>query len=216
MPQNQNAHRKRRDNKAKRYLRKWPRRTRELWGLPDTRGFWLRAQPIDGAKTAPCLKTPGANIFRNHPDGMWIFLDPDKGFADVVCFEDCSTRQNLYEKRSTYMPSNHSIVLVCEKDWLEEEIQVKKFAGPRWRAAGTFGNKDSPSPTLDDQLVLPVRFLRVVYSLPTELYRRWRKNKIPAGYEFFCKSNSLGSYWSNPMQEFLRRMSLPSHFYTKK
>jgi hypothetical protein len=199
---------KKHDTAAKKALRKWPQRTSKLWPPPLHRGFWVRAQPIDGQATAPRLFTPGARLFKTQPDGMWVYLAPDEGFCDVVSVEDCTNISNLNDKRSRYIPANHSLLVHCPLKWLLTDVRSGRFYGPRWEAAGTF----SQPPTAP--LVLPVRYLRVLYALNTVNYQNWMANRVPAGYEFFCRHDSLNSYNSQKMQDFLQQMSIGNHFYT--
>jgi len=197
------------DSAAKRVLRRWPTRTRRLW-TPDAPGWWLRAQPVDGQTTCPRFRAPGARLFKTQPDGLWLFLQPDDGYADAIVVEVCQSIQNLNDKRSRYMPATHSLIVECPRTWLLAEISVQRGGRqPRWRAAGTFA--DEPTAPL----VLPVRFLRVLYALPNSIYRTWLLEHVPAGYEYFVPHSSLGSYEAPPMQDFLRRLTISSHSYIR-
>lgn len=196
------------DAEAKAILRHWPARTRDLW-VPDGPGYWLRAQPRTLTAATPHFKSPGSELFTTQPDGLWLYLVPELGFADAVAVEVCGTVQNLNDKRSRYMPSMHSILIDCPLPWLLEDAPVQHgWLIPRWKAAGTFERK----PRRD--LILPVRFLRVLYAIPNAIYRTWSPGHTPSGYEFFCRHSSLDSYHSQGMQEFLRRMTRRAHYFT--
>lgn len=199
------AARKLSDAAAKQILRRWPNRTKKLWRVPDNSGYWLRAQPSDATVRAPRLSAPGARLFTTQPDGLWIYLT--KQYCDVVAIEVCGTIQNLNDKRSRYIPGNHSVVVDCRAEWLQGQIRTARGGlRARWEMVPSFDQEPS------DQ-VLPVRHLRVLYSIPNNEYDRWTPEHVPAGYEFFCPHSSLDSYTSQKMQEFLRQMSIRSHYY---
>jgi hypothetical protein len=159
---------------------KWPTRTSELWAPPVGRGYWIRGQPSSGDQAGPRLSAPGASLFRTQPDALWAYfrnITSDR-FCDVVAVEVCGTVQNLNDKRSRYIPANHSVMLVCKKEWFEEEVKVHKGQQPRWKAAKTFKS----APKLDRSY--PIRHLRILYALPNETYHTWCKaclQTIPPG-----------------------------------
>ena len=78
----------------------------------------------------------------------------------------------------------------------------------RYRAAGSFGTNPQ-----SDRYSIPIRLLRVLYALPNTIYEKWGREHVPTGYEYFCPHSSLGSYGSQKMVDFLKRMSLASSFY---
>lgn len=93
--------------------------------------------------------------------------------------------------------------------WLTEEISTQNGGkSPRWKASGFVSTAPS------DAVVVPVRHLRVLYTLEDTLYKRWIEEHIAAGHEYFCSHSSLGSYKSQKMQSFLRRLDPDAHFYT--
>jgi hypothetical protein len=196
------------DALAKASLKRWPIRTTKLWPPPFDGGFWIRAQPVDGKTTGPQLSSPGAGQFRTQPDGMWLFLCPDCAYADAVCVEACGSPQNLNDKRSRYIPANHSVVVTCRLAWLNDSVRSAGFHGPRWQAAGTFAQQPP------GDITLPIRYLRVLYALKPDHYTDVYAQLIPAGYEFFCRMKSLDSYNSQKMQDFLRQMAFATHFYS--
>lgn len=197
------------DAEAKRILLKWPKRTSKLWPPPGGKGFWLQAQPKSGDAAGPRLSSPGATLFSTQPDGLWVHFNGNRS-CDLVTVEVCGTVQNLNDKRSRYIPSSHSIVLNCGLAWLTEETRIQGGGQrPRWEAAKTFDSRPNES------LSVPVRHLRILYSLPNDIYKEWCPVHIPTGYEFFCPHSSLDSYNSQTMQTFLRQMSIASQFYKR-
>jgi hypothetical protein len=199
------------DAEAKLILLKWPTRTSELWAPPGGRGYWIRGQPGWGLHPGPRLSAPGASLFHTQPDALWVYFRHIKSdrFCDVVAVEVCGTVQNLNDKRSRYIPANHSVMLECKKEWFEEKVKVHKGRQPRWKAAKTF----KYAPKADRSY--PIRHLRILYALPNDVYHTWSKEHVPTGYEFFCPHSSLQSYNSQKMQAFLRQMSIASQFYVK-
>jgi hypothetical protein len=202
------ANKKLSDKSGKKILRTWPQRTKKLWPPPGGKGYWVMGQPRVGERAGPRLATPGASLFHTQPDGLYVHFQGRKS-CDVVAVEICGTVQNLNDKRSRYIPASHSIVLTCSAEWLAEEIKVTNGNAPRWKASASF--KKAPK----NDLSVPVRYLRVLYTLPNAVYDRWIKEHTPTGYEFFCPHSSLDSYKSQKMQTFLRQMSIASQFYTK-
>lgn len=187
-------------------LTRWPNRTR-VW---PSKGHWIRAQPKDGIRPGPKIFTPGAELFSTQPDGLWVHFNGTRS-CDLVAVEVCGKVQNLYDKRSRYIPASHSIVLEASRAWLNEKIDVQGGGRKeRWRAAGSLRRT-----IRGKRARIPVRYLRVLYVLPTGLYGTWCAEHPPTGYEFFCPHSSLDSFNSQRMQAFLRQMSLASHFYTQ-
>ena len=197
------------DAAAKVILRGWPQRTKRLWPTSQFGGYWLRALPKGGKTACPHLHSPGAELFKTQPDGLYLFVSENE-FADAVSIEVCGTIQNLNDKRSRYMPSSHSIVVSFAHNWLREEITVQKGRrAERWKAC----NSISKAPQRN--LTLPIRYLRVLYAIPNAKFDEWCHNHTPTGHEFFCKHSSLDSFNSQAMRVFLRQMSVHSHFLGK-
>jgi len=199
------------DSEAKKILLRWPGRTKTLWSTPAGSGFWLRAQPNTGSavKTSPRIRVPGSKLFATQPDAMWVFLH-GSDFADVVCVEVCGTASNLNDKRSRYSAAVRSLVLQCPLKWLLAHTTIQKGrTSARWEAARSISKKPA------GDLTLPIRFPRVLYALPKDLYPKWCENNVPGGHEYFCRHSSLDSYNSQKMQLFLRQLSFASHFHTK-
>lgn len=193
------------DAEAKEILRRWPRRIGALWPQPQG-GYWLRALPKNANATHPTLSAPGANQFKTQPDGMYLYLRDD--YADAVCIEVCGTIQNLNDKRSRYMPSCQSLVVRSPKDWLLGPLRIQRgTTTSMWLACDTLQG----APTCDH--LVPIRYLSVLYALPNRVFDVWAPRHTPSGHEFFCKHSALDSYNAQPMQDFLGRMSLGSHFY---
>lgn len=197
------------DAQAKEILRKWPQRTRSLWAAPDSTGYWLRAQPGSKARArTPRIFSPGADLFGTQPDGMWVYFREGE-FADAVCVEVCGTVQNLNDKRSRYAATVRSLILRCPAAWFKEGIKLQRGGlQPRWQACRTISSEPA------GDLALPIRWLRVLYALPNDIYAAWVKNNVPGGHEYFCRHSSLDSYTSQETQRFLRQLAHSSHFRT--
>ena len=195
------------DAKAKRILKAWPSRTDSLFPLPGAKGYWLRAQPKTGHTVCPYLRYAGAKLFKVQPDGMWIYLS-DQGYADVVCIEVSNSIQNLNDKRSRYLPSGHSMLLIIPSKWLKEKTNIQS-GKPRWEACGTI----SEQPT--ERITVPLRHLRVLFALKDRDYDKLARNYSPAGHEYYCLQSALRGRTSQKMQRFLKSMSLSSHFFTR-
>lgn len=197
------------DKEAKAILKKWPMRPTKLFKTSKTVGHWLRAQPPDGKAAGPVLVTPGASIFTTQPDGLWLWFG-EMAFVDVIAVEVCRKNQNLNDKRSRYMPTNHALLVDCSKAWLETDLSLQKGRlKPRWKACGTIAN----APNADVRL--PVRHLRVLYALPDDLYNPWLTSVTPGAYEYFCKHSSLGSHTAEGFRDFLNKMIPGSQYYTR-
>lgn len=194
------------DKRARRTLLAWPTRTTELF-RSDSDNPWLRAQPKRSQDRAvtPRLFSAGAERLATQPDGMWVLLNFEAEIADVICIEVCGTGQNLNDKRSRFMPTTNALHLKCSKAWLCEPLTAAKL---RCEYLGI------DEAEITDDYYFAIRFLRVLYALPRDLYRDWRKYGVPAGYEFFMRASSLRTFNSPAMQDFLRRMSPDQHFYS--
>jgi hypothetical protein len=198
------------DSQAKKLLLQWPGRTKRLWQIPEKSGFWVRARPSP-AKSSPVFSAPGSDLFKppkTQPDGLWVFAK--KFYADAIVIEVCGTIQNLNDKRSRYIPASHSLVLTCPKSWLRSDIALPHGGSqPVWKSLQFLQTEP------DKELIIPVRFLRVLYALKSNDYDKWASAHSPAGYEFFCCADSLGSHKNDRFIKFLQKMSIGSAFYTK-
>ncbi len=200
-------------------LRSWPERTKSLWPQIAGKGFWLRARPGKSKSDTPCplLKSPGASLFTTESDGLYVYFN-GYDFVDVICIEICNKDTNLHDKRSRYMPSTQSLLLQIPKSWLRRDCALPNHGKtPRWQACKSLPvppppDKEKPNEPKKPHLFIPVRFLRVLYALPDDLFSNWEANHIPAGHEFFCKQGFLNSYTGKPMQNFLKRMRSSQHF----
>jgi hypothetical protein len=104
---------------------------------------------------------------------MWVFIQRGE-WADVVAIEVCVTAQNLNDKRARYTAGTANVVLTCPLAWLSENIQVQGGAKrSRWYASRSIKKK----PTAD--LVVPVRYRRVLCVVPNHLYDEWSDNNTP-------------------------------------
>ena len=197
------------DDEAKQILLDhWPVYGGAVWPVPGKSGSWARARPAPHGGASVQLKSPGAQLFKTQPDGLWLFVCSPE-FVDAIVIEVCGKIQNLNDKRSRYMPTSHSMVAQMPKAWFSAVIQKKKEQIPLWQLCAGF----TAAPSAD--ITLPVRFLRVLYVLPSDLYDDWVPNHAPTGYEYFCTDTSLKSYKSQKMQLFLKQMSIASQFYTR-
>src|SRR5690349_6378395 len=113
------------DAEAKAIMVKWPVRTSLMWSVGNGEGYWIRARPKDSKVPAPTLYAPGASLFNTQPDGLWV-LFYENNYCAVVAIEVCGNGQNINDKRSRYIPSNHSFILGCSLKWLEENVTVQK------------------------------------------------------------------------------------------
>ena len=200
------------DKQGKNILRSWPTRSRKLWPTPKDTLYWIRAHPkqLDSNIPCPSLAPPSADKFHTHPDGMWIYFDPNLKYVDIMAVEVCGSQQNFYDKRSRNYPIASSVMLYCSLKWI---LAKDKFQNDgqieRWKACGSFQN----APTSD--LELPVRNLRTLITLPNDLYADFRRQSHP-GNEFYCRHSSLKTYNSQSMQRLLKQMTIIGQFGTKK
>ena len=200
------------DAQGKAVLQKWPTRTQILWPTPNTKTYWLRAHPKirNSNIKSPTLGPPATDKFHTHPDGMWMYFDPDKRFVDIMAVEGCGTEQNFYDKRSRNYPFAASLILYCSSAWLGQYVDVQKAGRmERWRACGSF---DALPP---NDLMLPVRNHRTLIALPNDVYKKFM-SQCPPGNEFYCRHSSLDTYKSQTMQSFLKGMAFDNHFRTEK
>jgi len=110
------------------------------------------------------------------------------------------------------MPTTHSLILLANRNWFIEQIIVQGGAQMRRHEVANI-----PLNLLTyNSIRIPVRNLRVLYVIPNTEYLNWMSNHVPSGYEFFMKHSSLKSYNAPKVQEFLRRMSVRSQFYTTR
>ena len=204
------AKKKRDDLIAKDKLRLWPMVTTTVWAPSVDDGCWLRAQPVDGGPAGPRLVGAGSDLFSTQPDGLWICLVPERGFADAVAVEVCGSSQNFNDKRARYAARTMATVVRCSHAWLHAEVSTQGGGrAKRWEVAGTFDAAFPPS----SEVTLPLRFLRVLYFLNDALFDSWSATGVPEAHEFVSRYQSVGSYTSPQMQKFLKRMTLDVHFY---
>ena len=141
---------------------------------------------------------------------MWLSVNyGDKGskkFTDVFVVEICQTLQNLHDKRDRYTPSGTALLVFLPSKWLHDKWKPGAET-ERWKAFRAFS--DQP---LED-LWLPVRSLRVLYSLPDKPYGDWEERGISAGHEYYCRHNLITGYNGPKVQRFLKRISHSRHFY---
>jgi hypothetical protein len=175
------------DEQVRRRLRQWPQRPP---GAPRTSrqpGTWLRARPGEAnIASQPFLKLPGSATFRTIPDGLWLHFspDPDDRWADILCIEACGTVQNLQDKRARFAPSISSLLVVCPLPWLLAPTEAADPT-PRWHLIRLL--RDEPR----EQLVLPIRDMRVLYALKPRHYASVARGQVPHPHEYFCPIEAL-------------------------
>ncbi len=175
------------DELVRRRLRQWPQRPP---GAPRTQrqaGTWLRARPGEpNIALQPFLKLPGSSTFRTIPDGLWLHFspDPDDRWADILCIEACGTVQNLQDKRARFAPSTSSLLVVCPLPWLMARAEPNDPT-PRWHLIRLL--RDEPR----EQLVLPIRDIRVLYALKPRHYASVARGQVPHPHEYFCPIEAL-------------------------
>ena len=206
------------DKQAKAILRDpnyWPVRTQH-WGVAKDTEYWIRCRPQDSEgdqRPYPMLSLPGAKLFKTQPDGMWVYFR-GADCADVLAIEVCGSMQNLNDKRARYLSTGTGLMLNVPAKWFLQSTTVAgRGQKPRWEATGCFGSKQ---PAVDEDLSMPVRFLRTLFVIPDKEYAAWMKNHVPAGHEFFMKHNSLKTGTSQSTQRFLAGMSFQAHFCTRR
>jgi hypothetical protein len=175
------------DDLVRRRLRQWPQRPPGAARTSRQAGTWLRARPGEANIAAqPFLKLPGSNTFRTIPDGLWLHFspDPDDRWADILCIEACGTVQNLQDKRARFGPSTSSLLVACPLPWLLAPLEANDQT-PRWHVIRLL--RDEPR----EQLVLPIRDIRVLYALKPRHYASVARGQVPHPHEYFCPIEAL-------------------------
>lgn len=197
------------DAQVRARLRAWPQRPPGL--ASGERQRWLRARPSDSPGFChPYLKLPGSRTLRTLPDGLWIHVGGTgaEPFADIFAIEACATLSNLLDKRSRFAPSTHALVVVCPMHWMLAPVSASNPT-PRWRATGVI--RDAPQ----QQVVLPVRDVRVLYALKPRHYRNFAAGRVPQGHEYFMPMDALvaeGSADDPAVRALLGRASAAANF----
>lgn len=201
------------DRQAKQRLGKWPNESK-IWSPPNSRVYWLRAQPAGTNVRAPRLTVPGSLVFQTQPDGLWLSLGVERGdthaearFADCIVIESCGNLANLYDKRSRYAARTTSLVVDIRRVWLDQEVVTRGQGGPLRARRELLGGE------LEADVMLPVRSLRTLYAVPDSLYARARGGMILEAHEFMCAQKGLGQYTGKPMQRFLKGMGQHRQWY---
>jgi len=184
-------------------------------GVKPRRGkeAWLRGRPSEDENKIcnPFLKVPGSTRLRTLPDGLWLnfggcFAEP---FVDILAIEACSTIQNLLDKRSRFSPSTHSLMCVCPTEWLLAPISSTDPT-PRWKTTGVVLHEPF------NDVVVPVREMRVLYGLKKDHYRGFAQHQLPHAHEFFVPMETLTEEHSedNPgLRELIARTSVSANFF---
>lgn len=138
---------------------------------------------------------------------MWAFMAPQEGWADLVVVEVCGSKQNLNDKRARYAGLSRSMLLKCPRRWLRAQVTLAgKGTKTRWEASGTFATEPN------SDLLLPVRFLTVLFALKSPLLTKWRASGMGAPGEYYCTQQALRGYNSQDFQAFLKQMSFSAHY----
>jgi hypothetical protein len=201
------------DQLVRQKLRSWPQHPP---GLADNdmgaRGAWLRARPGSfNELSQPYLKMPGSNHLKTMPDGLWLcFGGTEKDpFVDIFAIEACGSFQNLLDKRSRFSPSMHSLLAVCPIDWLLGAVSPTNDMS-RWCYTGLLRNEPQAP------LTLPVRDVRVMYTLRPRHYECFSACQVPHAHEFFAPVGALigPEGWQHPMlRAFIARTSPRANFW---
>lgn len=169
---------------------------------------WIRANPWDARATMPRIATVGHSRWKTQPDAFYLHLSPTLAFADVIAIEVCGTSQNFQDKKARYAPSHASRTVVISRKWLESPFKGK---GGGQKIVADYFDLRAEERTRDCSV--PVRHLRVLFSLPNDEYNSVKRDLTPAAHEYYCRHTSLRSTNAPGFREFLGRMTFRSHYY---
>jgi hypothetical protein len=181
---------------------------------------WLRGRPgAEGETRLPSLNRAVTGAV-SEPDGLWIgFVNRPQDelpvAVDLFAIEICGTDQNLYDKRSRFLPATSSLTLRVQKSWLDRVVTVQRGATRR-----RFEAVDSFQTPPGKDLHLPVRSIRVLYVLPNDPRHRSARSglclfhraliSVPLeGHEYLLEQSRLSQARSTSVQELIKRMLLP-------
>jgi hypothetical protein len=157
---------------------------------------------------------PGSLVLQTQPDGLWLSLGIERGaaetearFADCIVIESCGNLPNLYDKRSRYAARTTSLVVDIRRVWLDQQVVTRGRGGPKRARRELLGG------LLEEDVSLPIRTLRTLYALPSDLYAVARGSLVLEAHEFMCAQSRLGQYNSKPMQNFLKAMGQHRQWY---
>lgn len=95
---------------------------------------------------------------------MYVQLATDAVTADILAIETCGSLQNVHDKRSRFLASTGSLLLLIPARWLGGLQQVQHGAiHERWR---TFGDAVTAKPA--DDMRVPVARLRIFLFVPDD------------------------------------------------
>jgi hypothetical protein len=172
------------DSMVKTRLRQWPQHPPGLGtGEKDS---WLKGRPDDLNGGSCFLKLPGSEKLRTLPDGLWLNFGGSsaEAYVDIFAIEACASMTNLLDKRSRFAPSTQSLMAVCPLPWLLAPA-TPDSAMPRWRMTRVIRHE----PT--NNLILPVRDLRVMYGLQPRHFEGFLEHQLPHPHEFFVPMEAL-------------------------
>jgi hypothetical protein len=199
------------DIRARDRLRAWPN---DPPGLEHDLGpgVWMKARPGEGDDIYyPKLKLPGSDRLRTIPDALWLRFggherDP---FVDIFVIEVCGSYSNMLDKRSRFAPSMHSLLAYCPLSWLLAP-HGRDDDTPRWQCTKLLAREPIQN------LVLPVRDIRVMYVLPNKLYEGFETSQVPHAHEFFMPVSALlaPASWQEPsIRALIARTSIRANFW---
>ncbi len=195
------------DRQVKNAILKWAKATEIFGKTPDKRP-WVRCQPVSRpGVTHPRLRPIGSTLFATQPDGLYALFSSDGSYVDLMAIEACGTFQNLFDKQSRYSAGRSNMLLDVPLRWLDSVCYTSK---KWWQLTRSFEHLP------EENLLLPIRYLRAIYILPNDKYELWIANASPVGHEYFIPLSSVNNITQREFREFLGGMALSSHFYTDK
>jgi hypothetical protein len=153
------------DSEAKEILSRWP---------DVAHGDWHRLKSVD-EKNTPYLFVPGSRSFSINPDGLYGRFVCDEHcyleYVDILAIEVCSSRQNLYDKRSRYAEQN-PLGIYCQPSWLENAKYLSHI-----------GDKGLQN--------IPVRCRAVLFAISSAEFELAKRDIAPWGNEYYVSFEKL-------------------------
>ncbi len=103
----------------------------------------------------------------------------------------------------------HSLLAYCPLSWLLAPYG-KDDDTPRWQCTKLLAREPTQN------LVLPVRDIRVMYALPNKLYEGFETSQVPHAHEFFMPVSALlapGSWQEPSIRALIARTSIRANFW---
>lgn len=164
-------------------------------------GHWVRARPSTGSATMPHLirsGQPGSLKAITAPDGMYIRLAAGALTADVLSLEICGSLQNLHDKRSRFLASTSSLLLLLPLRWLKESQRVQRAVHERWH---TFRGVLAVEPV--DDLRVPVARMRVFLLVPDSDIRAVSEKVALEAHEYLLPHSALDTQYQTDLKAML-------------